>query len=164
MREPLTAWTPTIAPAGLTYYDHPAIPGWRGSLLLATLKNQQLAQLPLDAAGDAITARPVFLTGLRAAAGHLRVAAKAGCTWAAATEAATGFSPSKTGHLSSRPPGQPMRLPLRLFPNPARRQATLRRPWPDARVTVRDLLGRAVLTLPERRPHRRAGPGGPAGR
>ena len=40
VREPLTVWTPTIAPAGLTYYDHPAIPGWRGSLLLAVLKDQ----------------------------------------------------------------------------------------------------------------------------
>ena len=55
--------------AGLSYYDHPAIPGWRGQLLLATLKDQRLVQLALDAAGTAITARTSFLVG---AFGRLR--------------------------------------------------------------------------------------------
>ncbi|OGX84248.1 hypothetical protein BEN47_16475 [Hymenobacter lapidarius] len=148
VREPLTTWTPTIAPAGLTYYDHPAIPGWRGSLLLATLKNQQLVQLPLNAAGDAITARPVFLTS---AFGRLR---------------AICVSPEGRVYLGSSNGGSDRILTLEnrafvasatraanafafdLFPNPARRQATLRLPMANARVTVRDLLGRAVLTLP----------------
>ncbi len=69
VREPLTTWTPTVAPAALAYYDHPAIPGWRGSLLLATLKNQRLVQLTLNPAGDAIGARTEFLDG---AYGRLR--------------------------------------------------------------------------------------------
>ena len=30
--EPMYTWTPTIAPAGLDYYDHPAIPEWRNNL------------------------------------------------------------------------------------------------------------------------------------
>ena len=63
VREPLTAWTPTIAPAGLSYYDHPAIPGWRGSLLLAVLKGSKLTQLTLDAAGGTIPTRTDYLTG-----------------------------------------------------------------------------------------------------
>ena len=147
VREPLTAWTPTIAPAALAYYDHPAIPGWRGSLLLATLKNQQLVQLPLNPAGDAITARPVFLTGtfgrLRALCvspeGKVYVGSSNGSTdrilvlenrafVASATQAAARFS-------------------FALFPNPARRQATVQLPVPDARVTVRDVLGRLVYSL-----------------
>jgi glucose/arabinose dehydrogenase len=36
--EPLKAWTPTIATAGLDYYDHAAIPEWRNCLLMTNLK------------------------------------------------------------------------------------------------------------------------------
>ena len=64
VREPLTTWTPTIAPAGLTYYDHPAVSGWRGSLLLAVLKSSKLVQLPLDAAGLVVAPPADFLAGL----------------------------------------------------------------------------------------------------
>ena len=46
VREPLTTWTPTIAPAGLKYYNHPAIPDWRGSLLLVVLRSKRLGRYP----------------------------------------------------------------------------------------------------------------------
>jgi glucose/arabinose dehydrogenase len=36
---PLTAWTPTLGVAGIEYYDHEAIPEWRNSILMATLKS-----------------------------------------------------------------------------------------------------------------------------
>jgi glucose/arabinose dehydrogenase len=45
----VTSWTPTIAPAGAVFYDSDAIPGWRGSLLLVTLKDRDLRRLvPAD--------------------------------------------------------------------------------------------------------------------
>lgn len=46
--EPLIAWTPTIAPAGLTYYNSTYIPQFRNSLLLALLKDSKLMQLKLN--------------------------------------------------------------------------------------------------------------------
>ncbi len=49
VREPLQAWTPTIAPGGLDYYDKDQIPQWKNSLLLAVLKNSRLLQLKLNA-------------------------------------------------------------------------------------------------------------------
>ncbi|RAK66684.1 PQQ-dependent sugar dehydrogenase [Hymenobacter edaphi] len=52
VREPLTAWTPTRAVAGLTYYNHPAIPQWANTLLLVSLKAGALTTLPLNASGD----------------------------------------------------------------------------------------------------------------
>jgi len=36
--EPIRAWTPTLATTGIAWYDHAAIPDWRNSLLLTTLK------------------------------------------------------------------------------------------------------------------------------
>lgn len=52
--EPLTAWTPTIAPCGIEYYDHPMFPSLQGSLLMTTLKDQHLYQLQLNNAKDSI--------------------------------------------------------------------------------------------------------------
>ncbi|QEK51496.1 PQQ-dependent sugar dehydrogenase [Pedobacter aquae] len=53
---PLQSWTPTIATAGLTYYNHSSIPQWKNSLLLVTLKASKLVQLKLNDAGTAIIA------------------------------------------------------------------------------------------------------------
>lgn len=61
--EPIIAWTPTIATAGLDYYQHDLIPQWKNSLLLATLKNQRLYQLKLNAAGNAIDSSATYLNG-----------------------------------------------------------------------------------------------------
>lgn len=61
--QPLKAWTPTIAPAGMTYYSSPAIPQWRNSLLLTTLKENDLRVLKLNDAGDAILSEVIYLDG-----------------------------------------------------------------------------------------------------
>jgi aldose sugar dehydrogenase len=53
--EPIASWTPTIATAGLDYYNSDQIPQWKNSLLLATLKNSRLYQLKLNDNGDAVT-------------------------------------------------------------------------------------------------------------
>lgn len=58
--EPIYAWTPTIAVAGLEYYDHPAIPQWRNSLLVVTLAQQDLRRLTLNEEGDSIVAEEVL--------------------------------------------------------------------------------------------------------
>lgn len=60
VKEPLIAWTPTIAPAGLDYYDNAAIPQWRNSLLLVTLKGQSLRVLKLNEQGTAVTEEKVY--------------------------------------------------------------------------------------------------------
>jgi glucose/arabinose dehydrogenase len=53
--EPLKAWTPTIAVCGLDYYDKDAIPQWKGSLLMATLKDARLYQLKLNSSYNGIS-------------------------------------------------------------------------------------------------------------
>ncbi|MBE9598061.1 PQQ-dependent sugar dehydrogenase [Pedobacter sp. MC2016-24] len=52
--EPLKAWTPTIAPAGMTYYASSKIPELKGSLLLTTLKGNSLRALKLNTTGTAL--------------------------------------------------------------------------------------------------------------
>lgn len=52
--DPVKAWTPTIAPAGLDYYYSDGIPGWKNSLLLVTLKGKSLRVLKLSEDGRSI--------------------------------------------------------------------------------------------------------------
>ncbi|HEV7330911.1 MAG TPA: PQQ-dependent sugar dehydrogenase [Flavisolibacter sp.] len=60
--EPLKAWTPTIAPAGIDYYSGAAIPEWNHSLLLTTLKGSSLYVLKLDKKGAVISSEKVFFS------------------------------------------------------------------------------------------------------
>ena len=63
VKEPIQIWTPTIAPSGLDYYDKDAIPQWKNSLLLATLKNQRLMQLRLNSARTGVDSVAEFYNG-----------------------------------------------------------------------------------------------------
>ncbi|MEX1137258.1 MAG: PQQ-dependent sugar dehydrogenase [Balneolales bacterium] len=58
--EPMHAWTPVIAPAGMEYYGHDAIPEWNNSLLLASLRIQTLRVLDLDETGEQVDDINIF--------------------------------------------------------------------------------------------------------
>jgi glucose/arabinose dehydrogenase len=45
-------WTPTIAPAGCAVYNADLIPGWKGSMLFVTLKDQDLRRLTFNPDGS----------------------------------------------------------------------------------------------------------------
>lgn len=44
----LRTWVPSVAPSGLAFYEGEAFPGWRGSLLMGTLREQRLIRLTLE--------------------------------------------------------------------------------------------------------------------
>ena len=44
---PLLEWTPSIAPAGMTWYDGQGFPAWRGSLFVAALREKSVRRIPL---------------------------------------------------------------------------------------------------------------------
>ena len=52
--EPIYAWSPTIAPSGLDFYNNNYIAQWKNSLLVAILKDQRLIQLKLNDDGSAV--------------------------------------------------------------------------------------------------------------
>ncbi len=60
VHEPIFAWTPTIAPAGASFYDSEVIPNWQGSLLFTTLKNQALHRLTLSSEGTQVIGQEVL--------------------------------------------------------------------------------------------------------
>ncbi len=58
--EPIAAWTPTLAVCGIDFYDHYAIPEWQNSILLVTLKEDDLRVLKLNASGDTIVSEDTY--------------------------------------------------------------------------------------------------------
>ncbi len=54
VQEPIAAWTPTLAVAGLDYYNHDYIPQFNNSLLMTTLKASRLVQMKLNSEGDEV--------------------------------------------------------------------------------------------------------------
>ena len=58
--ESMRHWTPTIAPAGIDYYDHESIPEWKNTLLLTTLKASSLRILELSADGASIESEVIL--------------------------------------------------------------------------------------------------------
>jgi glucose/arabinose dehydrogenase len=61
VKEPLEAWTPTIATSDIVYYDHEAIPDWQGHILLTSLKNKRLYVMTLNEEGTEVVGEEQFL-------------------------------------------------------------------------------------------------------
>ena len=49
MEQPQHVWVPSIAPSGMAFVTSSRLPGWRGSLVIGSLKFRLLARLSLDA-------------------------------------------------------------------------------------------------------------------
>lgn len=52
--EPIAAWTPTLAVAGIDFYHHGGITEWRNSLLVTSLKESELTALRLSEDGRSV--------------------------------------------------------------------------------------------------------------
>ena len=48
MEQPLKYWVPSIAPAGLAYYNGDVFPAWRGDLFVGALVNQDVRRLDME--------------------------------------------------------------------------------------------------------------------
>ena len=59
MEQPVLYWTPSIAPAGLDYYDGEAFPAWRGDLFVASLVEESVRRVDLEG-GEAIGQEILF--------------------------------------------------------------------------------------------------------
>jgi len=68
IKEPLMEWTPCVAVNDLLYYDHPAIPEFKGSILMAVLggfaRLPRVSQLILSPDGRSIIEERQYLTNL----------------------------------------------------------------------------------------------------
>lgn len=61
--EPIAAWTPTLAVAGIDYYNSDLIPEWKNSILMTTLKAATLVQIKLTEDGLQMDYEKNFFSG-----------------------------------------------------------------------------------------------------
>ena len=59
MEQPVLYWTPSIAPAGLAYYDGNAFPQWQGDLFVAALVERSVRRVDLED-GEAVGEEILF--------------------------------------------------------------------------------------------------------
>ncbi|MGV0034341.1 MAG: PQQ-dependent sugar dehydrogenase [Candidatus Azotimanducaceae bacterium WSBS_2022_MAG_OTU7] len=59
VEEPLTFWTPSIAPSGLTIYNGTEFPDWQGDLFIGALLDQEVRRLSIES-GKVVGEEPVF--------------------------------------------------------------------------------------------------------
>jgi aldose sugar dehydrogenase len=62
MEQPVSHWTPSIAPSGMAFYDGKLFPAWKGSLFNGALKFQLVARLELK--GDRVVKEERILQDL----------------------------------------------------------------------------------------------------
>jgi aldose sugar dehydrogenase len=48
MEQPVKYWVPSIAPAGMAFYDGDLFPAWRGNLFVGAMAGQALVRLVID--------------------------------------------------------------------------------------------------------------------
>lgn len=155
VREPLIAYTPTLALAGLTYYNHPAVPQWNNTLLVVSLKTGSFVPLQLNAAGTQVTAQPNLWN---ATYGRLRsiCVSPQGRVYIGTSNRDGRGNPAATDDrilvLENRAytpnsTSQAQVGELRLWPNPASQSLTLQLPQAAPEATtllLRDGHGRVV--------------------
>ena len=59
MVDPITYWTPAIAPSGLAVYRGDRYPQWQGQLFAGGLVSQDVRRLDVDASGNIVTETPI---------------------------------------------------------------------------------------------------------
>ncbi len=62
MEQPITYWDPSIAPAGMAYYDGDLFPDWQGDLFVSALVERSVRRLDMD--GGAVVAQQVLFDDL----------------------------------------------------------------------------------------------------
>jgi hypothetical protein len=61
--EPIFAWTPTLAVAGIEFYNADLIPDWKNSILVTSLKAGRITQLKLNESGTEVIKSKDFFIG-----------------------------------------------------------------------------------------------------
>ena len=162
--EPLKTWTPTSAPSGLDYYDHDAIPEWKGSLLQVLMKGgvgtigQRMEQIQLNEAGDEIVEVNEYFINTFGRLRDVLVAPDGRVFISTSNREFNGSGVVKDSDdliIELRNPSMPVLKPgpslaqpdqVEINPNPAFDSFLLRLPISEGEVTLRlhDLAGRTL--------------------
>jgi glucose/arabinose dehydrogenase len=150
--EPLLAWTPTIAPSDMVYYENPLIPAFDGKILMTVLKDKKVIAIDLNADGTAVDAQVHYLTNQF---GRLRdicvgpdktiYLATNGASWSNTNPNTHSIIALRTQDFTAVQ--ELYHHSVKIYPNPAVNEVTLEvnQDLVGAEFALYDLAGRKVL-------------------
>lgn len=132
--EPIREWSPCVAVNGIEYYNHPAIPEWNNSLIMAVLgglggtnaSNDRVSVLHLSEYGLSITSEDQWFTSLNQRFRDVCVNPYTGALYVALNGTSyPGTTPNKIkvfenlDFVAVEEPAKKVSQEIKLYPNPA---------------------------------------------
>ncbi|MBR9860661.1 T9SS type A sorting domain-containing protein [bacterium] len=154
--EPIIAWTPTIAPSDMIYYENSQLPELDGKFLMTVLKNKHLRAIELNEAGDSVISQEIHFNG---EFGRLRdicigsygtiYLATNGPDWSNSQPNTHSIIRIRTLEALSSNSGPDLKMSI--YPNPAKDKITIDLPWQsESEIKISNSIGETVIVTKER--------------
>lgn len=153
VKEPLLAWTPTIAPSDLVYYENAAFPEFNNKVLMTVLKDKKLIAMQLDATGNSVLSQTHYLTNLYGRLRDICVGAQKEIYLATNGASWSNTNPNTHSIIVLRPPNDlgiddQFKAAISVYPNPIGNEFTIN--FTDNvlgnQFCLTDLTGRTIFS------------------
>ena len=153
VKEPLLAWTPTIAPSDLVYYENAAFPEFNNKVLMTVLKDKKLIAMQLDATGNSVLSQTHYLTNQYGRLRDICIGAQKEIYLATNGASWSNTNPNTHSIIVLRPPNDlgiddQFKAAISVYPNPIGNEFTIN--FPDNvlgnQFYLTDLTGRTIFS------------------
>ena len=153
VKEPLLAWTPTIAPSDLVYYENTAFPEFNNKVLMTVLKDKKLIAMQLDATGNSVLSQTHYLTNQYGRLRDICIGAQKEIYLATNGASWSNTNPNTHSIIVLRPPNDlgiddQFKAAISVYPNPIGNEFTIN--FPDNvlgnQFCLTDLTGRTIFS------------------
>lgn len=153
VKEPLLAWTPTIAPSDLVYYENAAFPEFNNKVLMTVLKDKKLIAMQLDDSGNSVLSQTHYLTNLYGRLRDICVGAQKEIYLATNGSSWSNTNPNTHSIIVLRPPNdlgmdEIDGSKIAIFPNPIATSFTVQFSGNTVgnQISLTDMTGRKIYS------------------
>lgn len=153
VKEPLLAWTPTIAPSDLVYYENSAFPEFNNKVLMTVLKDKKLIAMQLDDSGNSVLSQTHYLTNLYGRLRDICVGAQKEIYLATNGSSWSNTNPNTHSIIVLRPPNdlgmdEIDGSKIAIFPNPIATSFTVQFSGNTVgnQISLTDMTGRMIYS------------------
>lgn len=154
VKEPLTVWTPTIAPSDMVFYQNATFPEFHNKVLMTVLKDRKLVALELNGAGTDVVDEVHYLTNVFGRLRDICVGPDQAIYLATNGQSWSNTNPNTHSIVRLKVADNAAVLQanaeqIRVFPNPANDELTIQIPstYKLGVLEISDLQGRVIKTV-----------------